>query len=387
MNKLWGVYAAALVAVAWAEAAQAQSAQPLQPPSSVQNQIREQESGVYPTLQNRSVLPLGAINKKWADQCGQTGTTIAVQHSPHREIQFRVRQLLGTVVTFPEPVQIVSQPGGGGFTAEAYGPKGTVASRVWVFGAANAGISANYVFGGGSIHGFPTLYTLQVQAEGINTENCPDLMVLVHAPVSEDMKALAQMMHDFVARTGEPITGNGARQSGEVLWPSTDLGPVRDNLTGDSGRAGVDYLEGKDYDPSNLVFDWSMRGDETLAPDIVYSDGYFTYLKYHAERVDRVRIAAIHAVERTGGGKIDTPVNWNWKGNTIVVQGVQPLTLEREGIVLCIDPATHLVAPERMIPTDQHLGDVERADASDDGGADGGTTTWIKQDFPDGGGR
>jgi hypothetical protein len=327
----------ALLRAAAEEQQRARLKTPAQP-----QQIEQQKGGDYPDF-NRSTLPLGAINKNWAEGCGPESTTIAVAHRLDSELRFRVRQLLGTVVTFPETVSVVTAPGGTAFSAEPHGGDGT-ASNVWVFGTTQAGLDGNYVFVGSGRKAVPTMYLMRVQSEGYNTENCPDLLVLVKPATSPALANAATAMQEWAASMGARAM---AEQAAAPLMPAAGKTPAASASGSDAdlaGRADVDWLQGRGFDPANLDFRWTVRGDAELAPDIVYSDCCFTYLQYAPERADKVRIAAVHAVERTGSGAIDAPVNWSMKGNTIVVQGIQKLTLEREGIVTCIDPGDALMA-------------------------------------------
>ncbi len=325
------------------------------------SQIQSQKAGEFPNFK-RSTVPLGAINQQWAEACGQDQTTIAVAHRVDSEIRFRVRQLLGTVVTFPEPVSIVTSPGGTTFTLKAHGDDPERAN-IWVFGATQSGLDGNYVFVGSSRSGMPTMYLLRVQAESYKTQHCPDLMVLVKPSTSPALANAASAMQEWVAAMNLNTPRMAAAEVTALKvnkvpgsQGTAEVRPERDA----TGRQSTDWIEGKPFDAAALDFRWKVRspnGSEAdfIAPDIVFSDCCNTYLQFDAERIDKVRIAGIHAVELTGSGLIDAPVNWSMKGNTIVVQGVQKLTLEREGIVVCIDPDDALV----KAPVQNH----QRADA------------------------
>lgn len=335
---------AAVLAISSPAAARSIGEKPAGMPAGQARDIQKQEEGNYPALK-RDVLPLGAINKKWSSDCGQESTTLAVAYSPNSEIRFRVRQLLGTVVAFPEAVAAVSQPGGVAFSAKPYGPDGAKSSQVWVFGTTKAGVDGNYVFIGGKSGELPRLYLVHVQSEGFNTKECPDLMVLVKGATSADLDRAAAALKAWArsvdkgaiaaASGGEATTA--AAPAGVADGPKSkpqDAGK-REDLT---GRGKVDWLGSKPFDPAALNFNWKVYGEKSLAPDVVFSDCCFTYLRYSKKRIEWVRLAAVSAVERTVHGKIDAPVNWDMKGNTVVVQGVQPLTLEREGLYTCIKP-------------------------------------------------
>jgi len=327
------------VADASAQARKPQSSQRSLDRSAVEQQLK----GNFPALA-RETLPLGAINKVWAgEKCGQDSTTVAFAYNPGSEIRFRVRQLLGTIVAFPEPVELVSEPGGSGFNVKPHGDEG-VAANLWIFGATKAGRDGNYVFVAKGSGRVPVLYLLHVQAEGYNSKNCPDLMVLVRPSVASGIGKAATALQEWMTAM-RPDQGVPVRSVPAKAAPAPDgskgskVSAVKGSgASKNTGRGEKDWLEEKAFDPSKLKFNWRVYGEPSLAPDIVYSDGVFTYLKYSKERIESVRIAAISAVERTKHGSIDSMVNWSFKGDTIVVQGIQRLTMEREGLVTCIVP-------------------------------------------------
>lgn len=384
-----------VMAVAGSALAQSQTPVPLPgTPQSQVNSIDQQSSGQFSTLPKRAKLPLGAINRAWSDRCGSDQTTLAVAHRLDQEITFRIRQLLGTTVVFPESVALVSGASGTAFAAKPYAPGPDQESQTWVFGATNAGIDGNFVFiGRGSTSGTPTLYLLHVQAEGVNTENCPDLVVLIKPAVAPEMHNAARAMHEWATamrlRGGEDKaqaaslasqTPPKGVPSAMPVKPVESAGPL-------SGRATTDWLEGRGFNPSELDFRWkvySRSGDDgkLIAPDVVYSDCCNTYLQFDQSRIDKVRIGAVHTVEQIGDGKIDAPVNWTMKGNTIVVKGVQPLTIERGGIVVCIEPNEALYkAPARGVITQQENAPAGENDSNNP--QRGGLSGWFNYEPSD----
>lgn len=333
------VFVVASIADASAQARKPQGSQRSLDRSAVEQQLK----GNFPKLV-RETLPLGAINQVWAgEKCGQDSTTVAIGYNPGSEIRFRIRQLLGTIVAFPEPVELVSEPGGTGFNVKPHGEEG-VAANLWIFGTTKAGLDGNYVFVGKGSGRSPVLYLLHVQAEGYNTKNCPDLMVLVRPSVASGIGKAATALQEWMTAM-QPGQGVPIRTVPVKNTPNPDgsIAPKNSAVPStvkpsNTGRGGQDWLEQKAFDPSKLKFNWRVYGEPSLAPDVVYSDGVFTYLKFSEERIEGVRIAAISAVEKTKRGSIDSMVNWSFKGDTIVVQGIQRLTLEREGLVTCIVP-------------------------------------------------
>ena len=73
------------------------------------------------------------------------------------------------------------------------------------------------------------------------------------------------------------------------------------------------------------------------------------YLKYKNNRLKRVLRPSVSLVRtiRRGGKEIktDSQVRASWRGDVLVVQGVGPLTLEVEGVVVCIEPVGALTEP------------------------------------------
>lgn len=386
------VGAMAMMGVVGSALAQSQTPVPL--PGTPQAQIKsidQQSKGEFSTLPKRAKLPLGAINRAWSDTCGADQTTLAVAHRLDQEITFRIRQLLGTTVVFPESVALVSGASGTAFAAKPYAPGPDQESQTWVFGATNAGIDGNFVFiGRGSASGTPTLYLLHVQAEGVNTQNCPDLVVLIKPAVSPEMHNAARAMHEWATamrlRGGvdqalpASQTPDQGVPSAMPVKPVESVGPL-------TGRPTTDWLEGRGFNPSELDFRWkvySRSGDDgkLIAPDVVYSDCCNTYLQFDQSRIDKVRIGAVHAVEQIGDGKIDAPVNWTMKGNTIVVKGVQPLTIERGGIVVCIEPNEGLYkAPARGVITQKE--DEPSSDATSSPASDSRSKGWFNYEPSD----
>lgn len=372
-------------------ATMAQNTTPVPLPSVPGSQIQsidQQSKGQFSSLPKRAKLPLGAINRTWSDQCGADQTTLAVAHRLDQEITFRIRQLLGTTVVFPENVALVSGASGTAFAAKPYAPGPDDESQTWVFGATNSGIDGNFVFiGRGSSSGTPTLYLLHVQAEGVNTENCPDLVVLIKPAVSPAMHNAARAMHEWATAMRLRDNGNDDQtpaQGAVNLNGAPTAQPVKPVEVGPlSGRSDTDWLQGRGFNPSELDFRWkvySRSGDDgkLIAPDVVYSDCCNTYLQFDESRIDKVRIGAVHAVEKIGDGKIDAPINWSMKGNTIVVKGVQPLTIERGGIVVCIEPNEALYqAPARGVITQNDN------DTSGETGSSSGSSNWLNYEPAD----
>ena len=60
------------------------------------------------------------------------------------------------------------------------------------------------------------------------------------------------------------------------------------------------------------------------------------YLQWDETRMRQMMLPAITAVVTTDRGKLDAPVAFVKHGNTIIVQRIANLTLELEGVVVCV---------------------------------------------------
>jgi type IV secretion system protein VirB9 len=76
--------------------------------------------------------------------------------------------------------------------------------------------------------------------------------------------------------------------------------------------------------PDQLNFAWATRGSKTLLPERLFDDGRSTWLAWPAE----VAMPAI--LQRDPSGK-EGPVNYVVQGAYVVVEGVPPLLVLREG--------------------------------------------------------
>jgi hypothetical protein len=300
--------------------------------------IKQQQRGQYPAF-SRNSLPLGAINYNWATKCKPNESTVNTLFMPGSEIRIRTRQLIGTVIVFPEVVSSLTSGLGDAITLSGYPSSKSNSSRIWILGTRAAGLDGNLAFIGGVEVGGPRIYSLRVQTEGVNSKNCPDLVVNIKSATDNGLAGIAE-------RIAKAMTSEAPAPSAIPVIPvkSENLGTSEMDEPGGSGRQTIDWLEGFNFDPSKIDFHWAIGDrDEVLggklpdfAPDIAFSDDEFLYLKWDDSRMKEMILPAISAVIKTDRGKVDAPVTWVRRGNTIIVQRKANLTLEFEGIVVCI---------------------------------------------------
>jgi len=307
-------------------------------PGDQRQAIEQQRRGQYPAF-NRELLPKGAINYNWATKCRPDESTQNFLYQPGTEIRVRTRQLIGTVLVFPERVAAMTSGLGNAITLNPYPKQNNGSSRIWVLGSREAGLDGNLAFIGGMEIAGPRIYSLRVQTEGVNTENCPDLVVNIKSSTDKSVDALAGR----IAQAIEPSQYEGPAMPAVPTMPveTADLPPggAPIDLDGDeTGRQHVDWLESFQFDPTKLDFRWKLEGDAKadFAPDIVFSDDEFMYLQWDPKRWKQMMLPAISVNVTTDRGVLDAPVLPQRRGNTLIIQRVANLTLELEGVVVCV---------------------------------------------------
>ena len=301
-------------------------------------EIKNQLKGKYIDMQ-RSALPAGAINHNWALRCSETDSIKSVIYSEAEEIRVRARQMVGTVLVFPETVSLMASGLGKTITLDAYPNSKSLKAKLWVLGAVKPGVDGNIAFIAATNRERPKIYTLRVQTEGTNTENCPDTVVYINDTVDSGVRGLAAQIHEGMgADGGTPKAGMAVKfdDPGEVQPESSNS----DNAELDgTGRQSVDWLEGHNFRPDALDFNWTLGGDDegrAFAPDIVFSDEKFMYLKWDQKRFSEILLPAVSAVVETDAGRVDSPVIMTVRGSMLVIQSISDLTLEMEGVVVCV---------------------------------------------------
>lgn len=115
----------------------------------------------------------------------------------------------------------------------------------------------------------------------------------------------------------------------------------------------------KDFDPENLNFKYSMRGDESIAPNKVFDDGLFTYFQFD----ESIKTPAIFLVD---ADKKESLVNYHVKGRYIVVQstGAQFMLRENQQATCIYNDNTPKESADTAIETaklDKRLTNIDRS--------------------------
>ena len=242
-------------------------------------QTSKQTDGDFIELVRPDSHLLGAESEAWAKSPVVQGV-YNITYSNHEVIKIAVREYMGTSLVFPKWELIervrVGDP-------SSYSTELVNGNTVYVTNKNNVGGDSNITVVGKS----GNVYVFYIKTEGFNSKNVTDIKVNIRVPIKPDQ-------------------------------PSKD---VKEN----------DYLEDVAVDSSKLEFNYDMRGDSSIAPERVYSDGKVTWLDY-GNRLDYVYLPQVYKVDNN----TDCLVNSSRIGNRILVQDVGDLVLKHNGKFVCI---------------------------------------------------
>lgn len=243
--------------------------------------VESQVKGDYPPLERQESLPLGAIQHAW-DKGGKNLGVYVVTHHPREIIKIRAREMMTTTVIFPkwERIEEVFLGDEGSFKATIHGGNMLLIRPLDLIGIDT---SLTAIGASGKVYGF------YLRCEGYNSKNVSDLKVYVKVP-----------------------TPLGAPK----------LPPQKNQK---------DYLEDVPFDPSKLVFNFSMAGSRKLAPKRIYSDGIRTWFDYGNE-IQTQNLPVIYAVL----DGVDTPLNVTRVGNRLVTAAHNRYSLKNGRKVTCV---------------------------------------------------
>ena len=253
--------------------------------------IEQQVKGQYPTLERQESLPLGAIQHAW-DQASATAGVYQALYHPSEIIRVRCREMMATTLVFPawERIDRVVVGDPAAFKVETPKPH-----LILIQPQEFTGVDSNLTAIGAS----GKVYSFYLRSEGYNTKHVSDLTVYIRIRKPEVLpQALA-----------------------------AKISPAKSSLASD-------YLEEATFDPARLDFAFDMLGNAEIAPERVYSDGIRTWFDYGPD-IKRRTLPAVYSIV----DDVDTPLNVNREGNTLVAQSAGRFTLRAGQKVVCITPS------------------------------------------------
>lgn len=252
--------------------------------------VENQVVGDYPNLQRKESLPLGAIQHAW-DEAPENAGVYRIHFDPNQVIKLSLREFMTTTVVFPlweviTDVEVGDKPN---FEVTKLKP-----NIVTIKPNGYVGLDSSITL----VSESGLVYPFYVRSEGYNSKNISDLKVeiLVPAPHFKEKRGV--------------------------------FSPKEPTL-----QEKQDYLEEVAFDPDNFNFNYSMSGDQSIAPQRIYSDGVRTWFDYGKD-IHKKTLPTIYAVI----DNVDTPINVNREGNKLVAQYAGSFTLKSGAKFTCVYP-------------------------------------------------
>lgn len=251
--------------------------------------VNKQINGDFGLMTRAESLPLGAIQHAW-DKTNNRSGIYEVEYRSNSVIKIRVREHMVSTISLPKWEKIEKVLVGDEGIVRATIPKhNIVILEPQDFVGTDTSVT---------IIGQGHTYILYVRLEGYNSKSIPDIGVTIKAHPPQGFLVKNKLNKQKTLRQ--------------------------------------DYLQRVLTKPEDLSFDFSMAGDKSIAPKIVYSDGIRTWL-YYGKHINKTRLPAVYSVI----DGVDVPSNSTRIKNSIVVQGDGFLTLKNGAKVVCVYP-THL---------------------------------------------
>ena len=267
--------------------------------NALENKVVEQQmQGEYPKLP-RENLPHGTIQQAWSNS-SQTDGIRHVNYSAHERMVLATREFMTSEILLPSWEQVeekhivVGDP-------ESFYVK-VVAPNLISVQPVIAGADTSVKILGNS----GWLYSFYVVSHGYNSRQLPDLALHIHVPAPK----MAALRGGFIKPVLVP--GNSDAQDDEP-----------------------DYLEKLDLSFQDLDFNYTMFGEQSIAPERVYATDAVTVLDYGNKKLNSKQVPRVVAVI----DGVDTPVNNTIRDNKILVWHKGILALQHGDKTTCIFPS------------------------------------------------
>lgn len=269
--------------------------------------IEQQVNGNFGTLERNALDPLGMIQKSW-DRAPSNAGHYEIPWDPDATPKLRIRMGMPLTIVLPEGERPTKD--GVVIGADFVKEHARSANRL-VFVAQATGIDGAITILGASGRTYP----FYVRAEDYRSTAIPDLVVKFRGP---------------------PVT------------------PIVSTDTAAPNTRAVPDLANPNT-ASKLNFAYTMSGDPTLAPDIVFSDGIWTYFRWSTERWRSTDLPSVYRVVDGVDEPLQPP---EVSGSTLIVKETGALTLRSGKRFVCIRPSaapTSSGQPSDRPPYAQHV--------------------------------
>ena len=254
--------------------------------------VEAQVSGKYPSVNRQESLPLGAIQHAWDNAVPGSGV-YQINYNPREVIKLVTREYMTTTIEFPIWEKIEEINVGDENSYQITKPKPNI---LMIRPNEYVGVDSNITAIGESGH----VYSFYIRSEGYNSKNVSDIKVMVRVPAPKFVK------------------NNSSKSFGELkdLFEKSD------------------YLDAVVFDPAKLDFCFSMAGDQSIAPERVFTDGVRTWFDYGSDMGSKT-LPTIYAVI----DGVDTPINVSREGSKLVAQATGVFSLKSGQKVTCVYPS------------------------------------------------
>lgn len=238
-----------------------------------------------------------------------------LRYSPAQEVRLTLREGMATTIELPT-WETVTDWVIGSDVVKAVELKRAPRNTITVFGASAGPGTSIQVFGQSG-----RVYVFYARVEEVTSPIPPHLLVRlrVAGPPAVAGSGLVAEAKDMAAKKDEPEKKK----------------KVPDFADPEAARA--------------LEFRYSLAGGEATAPDIVFSDGVFTYLWYDPNRWTQTSFPAPFRVV----DGVDVPAQFETEGTTIILKDIGSFTLRVGDQHTCIRPAGWQPGERRNLPVRQ----------------------------------
>lgn len=257
-------------------------------PTQKNQEAIDQLIGNYPPMLREPSVPLASAQKAWDKTKNGSGVYI-INFDPRSIIKITTREYMTTTIIFPwwEAIDEVIVGDDGNY--QILKPKNNL---VVIRPINYVGLDTSITMIGNSGH----VYGFYVRVEGYNSLNVSDITVRVVVPM-----------------------------------------PLNINTKNAKKPVNYDYLEEAYFNSTKLNFKFSMSGDESIAPNLIYSDGVRTWFDY-GEKLAEKTIPTFYSLVDGYQQAINVTVD----GDRLIAQGSGSFILKSGDKETCIYPTKEL---------------------------------------------
>lgn len=274
--------------------------------------VEDQLEGEFAPLDRPPAIPLGALQKAW-DKAQPGAGVYRVRWNQNDTIRISVREAMTTTIRLPDWEVIDSTVLGDQkiFRSQQLNDN---TLELWTT-IPGSDTSLKILGESGNI------YSFYIRAETWNSDNLPDLAVIVEA-------------------SGPALIAAAPTRGAQLAtYPLPNLVDTLGGGADSEPPPAPDWLKRLGFDPTRIRRDLTLQGDEALAPYDVFRDDQFTFLCYgdNWEDSDLMVAAPYQVVDG-----VDRQVNFRVTHNCLIVETVGDLTLKHGDSVLCVRLAAPL---------------------------------------------